>query len=100
MIGPIRIKQSLSALLAQFAEAVISGRAKIGGAELEFKTPFGIRCDRVGAAARISINPAPRVEVTGWPDPDLVYIDVLPNGTAKLVAKGRVLTYTVEVLPQ
>lgn len=100
MIGPIRIKQALSVLLGQFAEAVLHGRATIGDAELEFKMPFGIRCDRVGTAARISINPAPTVAVSGWPDPDLAYIDVFPNGTAKIIAKGKLLTYTVEVLPK
>ena len=55
---------------------------------------------RRSGPARISINPAPTVAVSGWPDPDLAYIDVFPNGTAKIIAKGKLLTYTVEVLPK
>lgn len=98
MLGPIRISEALQATLGQLAEAVLHGRAVLGGAELEFKVPFAVRCDKVGQSARISIHPEPSVVVKGWPDPDLAWIDIHQDGTGEIVAKGQVMTYKVDIL--
>jgi hypothetical protein len=97
MLGPLKVSRSLADMLGLFASAVVEKRVQVGSVELHFTLPFGVRVDRVGPAARITINPEPTVVVSGWPDPKLAHIDLMPDGTGKIVAQGAVMTYTVEI---
>lgn len=95
----IRIPNAWADIIGQVVAAVVSRRVTILGADFDLTGFNGIRWIPVSRTTiRLQFIEPPQVSVDWWPDPDLPFVDLNIDGTGKVVAKGRVATFSVPIV--